>query len=345
MTIINNVELYHKGIHKKYSRLYIKLTIDNANFLEADIGQLLKTYFHENKQPFDISKTYEICLYPAYIKTECTDIEEILFQKAEQVRVDLESVGINIDIIYVFGNPASIYPKIVFEIQEQDIMREKNTFVLAAENYIYRKLINYYKVLLVNYYLKSNTLSKKEDKGYKKMKERYSEQPIASQDEVDKYYWVVSLVQDRNNYKIYNRRENEYISLGTEMVVISNYSKIVDDEQREKVIQAYLEYRNEELLKAYKSAREHLGYTLLCEVLDIAYTKKDEIIINTFVDQYSDFGSFSSEESKAAFNKLLAKAKDIGEKIDYILENGNDELIKKVNDRKISIKKAYELLS
>jgi len=244
MPIINNVELYHKGIHKKYSRLYIKMAVDNANFLEADIGQLLKTYFHENKQPFETSKTYEICLYPAYIKTECSQdkIEEILFEKAEQVRANLESVGINIDIIYVFGNPASIYPKIVFEIQEQDDVREKNTFVLADESNLYMKLINYYKVVLINKHLDSNSLSKKAYKKLNAMKDEYSELPIASQDEADKYYWAVRLIQDGDDFNILNRRENELITFGqyAQMWVVQGFSKIFDEEQRERFIQAFL---------------------------------------------------------------------------------------------------------
>lgn len=34
---ITNVELYHKGIHKKYATLYIKMIVEDVNILYDDI--------------------------------------------------------------------------------------------------------------------------------------------------------------------------------------------------------------------------------------------------------------------------------------------------------------------
>ena len=64
-------QVYHKGINKNYSNLYIRLQIDNVSIFTDDISTLLSMYFTENKIPFESKKQYEIFVFPDYIrKTE-----------------------------------------------------------------------------------------------------------------------------------------------------------------------------------------------------------------------------------------------------------------------------------
>lgn len=342
-----NVKLYHQGIDKKYSRLYIKMTIDNTDFIESDISQLLKTFFKENEQPFEASKTYEVCIYPEYISNEDpNNLNKILFDRAELIRATLECAGINVDLVYVFGNCVTENPKVILEIEEWSEKREKNTFVMANED-IYNKLLNYYQKLLLNIYLKDKNLTPKERKklnGY--INKKYADLPSLSEKETEEYYWAMQLRQTKDKLEIVNKKENGFLSFNLEgkVWVQSAFNKIHDDEIWENIDKLFYELASERVGKIFKHLMGIQDYNIICEILDIPYTNDQKLIIKGFIDQYGGLAFIFDEESDVAFNKLKTKMMDILNKYNFVEENANEEILEKINTNQISISEAYSIL-
>lgn len=340
------VEPYHKGIHQKYSRLYIKITIINENFFEDDISQLLKTYFQENNTPFETDKTYEVIISPDYISSDddVTYIEEKLFTKAEILRSTLETVGINVDIVYVFGNSVSENPKIIIELDEQIEAREKNTFIMANEE-IYNRLLNYCQKLLLNIYLEDENLTSKERKKIIRfINKNHENSPSLLEEEADKYYWAMQINQTKDRLEIINKKDNGFLSFNLEgkIWVQSTFSKIHDGEKK-SITKSISDLACERVANIFKQLLE-LDNGIVCDILDIPFTDDTKLISKAFINQYKELGYIFDEESKIAFDKFKNKVEETMNKFDFIIKNGNKELKDKVSYDKISISDAYSLL-
>ena len=218
MPEISKIGIYHKGINKNYSNLYIYFVIDNFNIFLDSISELVSKLFIEKKVPFETKKQYEVFIYTGYIFENVTGKDQLdndLYVKAENIRDAFTSLGINTDTVYIFGNMVADNPKIAIEIVEHRDEREIQTFVMR-DQYIQIRLKNYYIKKMREAHFQSyrdQLTPKKREKLRLQIDNEFSNSPIAIQDEVDDYMWAVDYCEHDNNYNIILKRNNEHICM------------------------------------------------------------------------------------------------------------------------------------
>jgi hypothetical protein len=322
MAEIVNSKIYHKGINKNYSNLYINIQIDDADILSDYVSDILLNFFADKKIPFEVKKHYEVLIFPDYVlenaqnNSSKAQVENDLYEKSEGVRTVLTSrVGINIDSVFLFGNLVSDKPSIIIEIVEHPEEREIQTFVMIDKS-IQERLKNYYFKYMHELHFQNQEvqLTAKRRKLLNNRLEGYLGKPISSLEEIEDFMWAVDYVEDAKCYRVIFRYDNEHVNFhkDSDYIVTSKHPKVFDlsiFDKLNEMQERNQKEQNENILPSIPNKKVNLNF---CKYKDLTHIPNFNARMYDNIVLYRETKLFESiDELKAAlkvgdikFNKL-----------------------------------------